>query len=102
MMWEKLEPIRALETQSGLSRLLIYVYVRDSAVSEGIVSVFDHAGIHPGTGFPALRKAIELGLMTSDYDDALSIRRRIIQLTDKGRRVAKHLKEINDILAERL
>ena len=64
MMWEKLEPIRALETQSGLSRLLIYVYIRDSAAPEGIVSVLDHAGIHPGTGFHALRNGIELGLMT--------------------------------------
>ena len=96
---EKLEPIRAFETQSGLSRLLIYIYIRDFVASEGIVSVFDHAGIHPGTGFPALRKAIELGLMTSDYDDTLSNRRRMVQLTDKRRRVAKHLNDINDILS---
>lgn len=66
---------------------------------KGIVSVFDHAGIHPGTGFPALRKAIELGLMTSDYGDTLSNRRRMVQLTDKRRRVAKHLKDINNILS---
>jgi DNA-binding PadR family transcriptional regulator len=97
---KKLEPIRVIEKQSGLSRLLIYIYLQDSIVSEGIISAFDRANIHPATGFPALKKAIALGLVTSDYDDSYSNRRRNVQLTEKGKRIAKLLKEINDILSE--
>ena len=100
MCADKLEPIKAFEHPSGLARLLIHLYAEDSTVPNGIVALFDYAGINPGTGYTALKKAIELGLVISDFDDSWTIRRRTLQLTEKGKRVASHLKEMNDILSE--
>lgn len=58
------------------------------------------AGLHPKTGYSALKRAVELGLVVSDFDDSWTIRRRTLRLTEKGKLIASHLKVINDILSE--
>ena len=101
LYFEMLEPIKAFERPSGLARLLIFLYLEEYGTDHGIIAAFDSAGLHPKTGYSALKRAIELGLVISDFDDSWTIRRRTLQLTEKGKRVASHLKEVNDILSER-
>ena len=53
--------------------------------------------MHPNTGYKAVKRAIEPGLVISDFDDSSSFRKRAILLTAMGRRAVFNLKEINDI-----
>ncbi len=52
-----------------------------------------------GTTINKLGKLIDQGLVKDRREDAFP-RRRILELTDRGRRVAEHLKAIDDILNE--
>jgi DNA-binding PadR family transcriptional regulator len=51
--------------------------------------------------YASLRKSKDLGLITSRSDSRSYPPRNMISLTDKGKKVAKHLKEIEEILEER-
>ena len=88
--------MRLFETQSGLTRLLIYqLYEWSSNVSKAI----DDANIYRHQMFPSIRKATEAGLITSDFDPESPHRARRLELTDKGKYIAKRLDEINDALS---
>ncbi|MBX8636427.1 MAG: hypothetical protein KIS30_09325 [Thermoplasmata archaeon] len=93
---EKLEPIRVLEKQSGLSRLLIFLLLNGDC---NISYMIDASNINPNVAYTSVRKATDLHLITSDYDGGSFQRIRMLKLTDKGRKIAGHLSVINDILA---
>ena len=95
MIHERLEPIRVFEKQSGLSRLLIFLYLQGS---RNISYTIDATNIQPNVAYTAVRKATDLKLITSDYGEESNYRVRKLELTDKGRKIAEHLSEINDIL----
>lgn len=94
---ERLEPIRAFEKQSGLARLLIFLHLEGSS---NISSMIDRTNIQPNVAYIAVRKATEMKLITSTYDEVSNYRVRMLRLTDKGRRVANCLNELNDMLSE--
>ncbi|MEM4090910.1 MAG: hypothetical protein QXQ46_09265 [Thermoplasmatales archaeon] len=55
------------------------------------------ADLYPNIMYPSLRKAEKVGPMSSRTDSKPYPPRNIISLTDKGRKVAKKLKEIEEI-----
>ncbi|MBX8635179.1 MAG: hypothetical protein KIY09_01905, partial [Thermoplasmata archaeon] len=57
--------------------------------------MIDASNIYPNVGYAAARKATELGLITMDFDPEAVHRTRKLELTEKGRYVAKRLDEIN-------
>ena len=63
MVEDILESVRAFETQSALSRLLIPLYARGVTVSQSSVQASGLTNTNAGTSHPVLRKAIELGFM---------------------------------------
>ncbi|MDS0256682.1 hypothetical protein ApAK_03175 [Thermoplasmatales archaeon AK] len=48
--------------------------------------------------YPSIRKAKELGLIREEIDTSKYPNRTVLHLTEKGKIVAKRLKEIEEIL----
>ena len=88
-------PIRVLEKQSGLIRLLIFLLDHQPI---NVQSVIESTDIYPNIMYASLKKSKDLGLITTRTDSRSYPPRSMISLTDKGRKVAKHLKEIEEIL----
>jgi DNA-binding MarR family transcriptional regulator len=93
---EQLEPIKVIEKQSGLSRLLIFLYLEGSS---NIGYMMDVTNIHHNQAYAAVRKAVDLKLITSTYGEESNYRVRKLALTEKGRKVAMHLSDVNEILS---
>ena len=87
--------IRTFEKQSGLIRLLIYLLDHQPI---NVQSVIESTDIYPNIMYASLKKAKELELVSSRKDSKSYPPRNMISLTEKGRKVAKHLKEIDEIL----
>lgn len=83
------------EKQSGLSRLLIFLLLNGSC---NISYMIDTSNINANVAYVSVRKATEMKLITSDYDEKSDRRLRRLELTEKGRKIAKLLSEVNDIL----
>ena len=94
---DQLEPIRVFEKQSGLSRFLIFLHTHGSC---NIGYMVDATNIHSTAAYRSVNKATELKLISSDYTEENNFRVRRLQLTEKGRRIARLLSEVNDLLSE--
>ncbi len=92
-----MEPIKVLEKQSGLSGMLIFLLLNGSC---NITYMIDTSNINTNVAYTSVRKATELKLITSDYDEMSDRRLRKLKLTEKGRKMAKLLSEVNDILSK--
>ena len=60
----------------------------------------DVTNIHPTAAYRAVRIATELKLISSDYVEENNFRVRRLKLTEKGRKIAKLLSEVNDLLSK--
>ncbi len=89
-----MHPIKALETQSGAMRLLIYLSDSPSYVTK----ILHETDIPNSVLFRAIDLLEEMKLIKKNIDSSTFPKRNIISLTDKGKKVAKHLKEIEEIL----
>ena len=78
---EQFEPIRVIEKQSGLSRLFIFLYLEGSS---NIGYMMDVTNIHHNQAYAAIRKAVDLKLITSDYGKESDYRVRKLVLTEAG------------------
>ena len=87
--------ISVLEKQSGILRILIFLSEHDEHM---LSDIWDDAGVGINQGYKALEKAKDLGLVSTKIDSKKYPPRNYVSLTDKGRKVAKHLKEIENIL----
>ena len=96
MISGKIEPIRAFEKQSGLARLLLFLYLEGPG---NMTWMIDASNIYPNVGYAAARKATELGLITMDFEPDAVHRTRKLELTEKGRYIAKRLDEINKAIS---
>ena len=76
--------------------MLIFLYLNGAC---NISCLVETVNIHHSAAIAAIRKATDLKLITSDYSEESSYRVRKLVLTDKGRKIAEHLSEINDILS---
>ena len=92
MLSNKIEPIRALETQSGLARLPLSLYLEGPGSMSCMIGT---SNLYPNVGHAAARKATESGLTNTDLDPNATHRTRKLQLTRKGRLVAKRPVDIN-------
>ena len=88
-------PIKILEKQSGLIRLLIYL---NDNPPTNVQSIVDNSEIYPNIMYPSIRKAMELGLIREEIDNSKYPPRTILHLSEKGELVAKKLKEIEVLL----
>ena len=62
--------------------------------------MIDTANIHEHAVYPSIKKATALGLITSDFDPDSPHRARKLELTDKGKFIAKRLDEINQAISK--
>ena len=92
---EQLERIKVIEKQSGLSRVLIFLYLEGSS---NIEHVMDATNIHHNQAYAAIRKATDLKLMTSRYCEESNHRVRKLALTEKGETIAELLCKVNMVL----
>jgi len=90
-------PIRVFEKQSGLIRLLIYLVDHEPI---NVQSVIENTDIYPNIMYASLQKAKKLSLISTKYDRSTYPPRKMISLTDKGRKVAEKLKEIEKLIEE--
>ena len=60
--------------------------------------MIDTSNINANVAYASVRKATEMKLITSDFDEKSERRVRRLELTEKGRKIAKLLSEVNDIL----
>lgn len=88
-------PIKVLEKQSGLIRLLIYLNDRSPINVQAIVEDSD---IYPNIMYVSIRKAKDLKLIDDKIDNSKYPPRTMLYLTEKGKKVAQKLKEIEEIL----
>jgi len=90
-------PMRILEGQAGNLRVLIYLSNVNETNFQSIVEGF------PLTGrslYSVIDKLKELELINTRIDRSSYPPRKMISLTDKGRKVAKKLKEIEKLLED--
>ncbi len=88
-------PIKILEKQSGLIRLLIYL---NDNPPTNVQSIVDNSEIYPNIMYPSIRKAKELKLIKEEIDNSKYPPRTVLYLTERGKLVAQKLKEIEEIL----
>ncbi|MDG7000605.1 MAG: hypothetical protein JRN15_16035 [Nitrososphaerota archaeon] len=89
--------IRILEKQSGILRLIVFLYdKKDYMLSD----IWEHAEISVHQGYESLAKCKELGLVSSKRDDSKYPPRNLISLTPRGKKVAGKLREIEELLNE--
>jgi len=90
-------PIRVFEKQSGLIRLLINLVDQEPI---NVQSVTENTDIYPNIMYASPQKAKKLSLISKKYDRSTYPPRNMISLTDKERKVAEKLKEIEKLLEE--
>ena len=73
------------------------IYLKDKP-PVNVQSIIDDSDIYPNIMYASIRKAKEIALIYDRVDNSKYPPRTILNLTDKGRRVAQKLKEIEEIL----
>jgi DNA-binding PadR family transcriptional regulator len=89
-------PMRVLEGQAGNLRVLVFLLNSGETNFQGIV---DELPLTGRTLYGVLDKLKELGLIKTRIDKSTYPSRNMISLSDRGKKVAKLLKEIEGILA---
>ncbi len=92
-----MRPIQKFEKKSGVLRLILYLYEEGETM---LSSIWEGAAISIHQGYDSIDILKEFGLIKARIDQSSYPPKNMISLTDKGRKVAKHLKEIEDILKE--
>lgn len=87
--------IQKLEKQSGILRLLVFLDTVDEIM---LSDIWDETGIAIHQGYNSVQKGKELGLIKSRIDNSSYPPKNMISLTEKGRKVAEHLKKIEELL----
>ncbi|WP_088912486.1 winged helix-turn-helix transcriptional regulator [Sulfolobus acidocaldarius] len=76
-------------------KILLFLLKKDGVPAKTIV---DEGGVNNTPLLRALQELEQLGLVTEKREENVIPRRRLIFLTEKGRKVAEKLKEINEII----
>jgi len=90
--YERLDRMKIFESQSGLTRSPICLHHEGSS---NVTTAIDKTNINQHQMYPSIRKAMEAGFITSDFDMDSHYRARRLQLTEKGNYIAKRLDEIS-------
>jgi DNA-binding MarR family transcriptional regulator len=76
-------------------KILLFLLKKDGVPAKTIV---DEGGVNNTPLLRALQELEQLGLIIEKREENVIPRRRLIFLTEKGRKVAEKLKEINEII----
>ena len=93
----RLEGIGKLEKKSGLLRLMVFLYEHDEYM---LSDIWDDSGVSRNSGSGAMELLKKYGLVKNRIDDSKYPPRYLYSLTEKGKKVAEKLKEIEEILKE--
>ena len=88
--------IRALEQTAAIRMLLFLARQKKASIME-LARNLDASNV---AIYNAIKKLSEAGLVNDEYEDHFP-RRRLISLTEKGRRVAELLAQIEAVLEEK-
>ena len=87
--------IEKLESQSGILRILIYLHDKGGGVS--ITDFVQKAKINQSALYSALPKLLEMGMIEEKMSNVFPFK-RTFKLTENGKKVVNHLREIEKIL----
>lgn len=87
--------VQSLENHAQLTRILL---ILDSTKNLNFQSFVDDKGVSPTTLYRTLQALKDLGLVETKLDNKKYPPQNMISLTDKGKKVAKLLKEIEGVL----
>ena len=90
-----MDPLKVLEKQSGFLRLLVYLSDRKEKT---LTEILDETDIPVHQLYASIEKAKELGLVKTRVDKGKYPPRNIIEITGKGKKVARKVEEIINIL----
>jgi DNA-binding MarR family transcriptional regulator len=76
-------------------KILLFLLKKDGVPAKTIV---DEGGVNNTPLLRAIQELEQLGLIIEKREENVIPRRRLIFLTEKGRKVAEKLKEINEII----
>ncbi len=88
--------LKDMERQSGLLRLLLYLLEGDSYV----VKLLHYHDIPNNQLMRSINQLLKLELIVSKPDTSTFPQRKMLSLTEKGKKVARKLREINDMLKQ--
>lgn len=90
------DPLKILEKQSGILRLLVYL---SEDGEKPLTEVRDETEIPIHQLYSSVEKAKELGLVKTRIDNAKYPPKNLIYSTEKGKKVAEKLVEIRDTIS---
>lgn len=90
--------IQSFERHAQMIRILL---ILESENKLNFQSFIDDKGVSSTTLYRTLAALKDLGLIATVIDKSGYPPQNVISLTDKGKKVAKHLKEIEEILEEK-
>ena len=90
-----MDPLKVLEKQSGFLRLLVYL---SNKKEKTLTEILDETDIPVHQLYASIEKAKELGLVKTRVGRGKYPPRNIIEITGKGKKVARKVEEIINIL----
>ena len=91
----QVDPLKVLEKQSGILRLLVYL-AEDG--EEPLTEVRDDTDIPVHQLYSSIEKCKEMGLVKTRIDNTKYPPKNLIYVTEKGRKVAGKLNDVVDII----
>jgi len=89
--------LKNLEGQKGILRILVYLLDKGEV---SIQNITDNTDLYYSIVKKSSSLLREYGLVNTRVDNSTYPPRNMICLTDKGRKVAEHLKRIEDVIKE--
>jgi len=89
--------LKNLEGQKGILRILVYLLDKGEV---SIQNITDNTDLYYSIVKKSSSLLREYGLVNTRVDSSTYPPRNMISLTDKGRKVAEHLKKIEDVIGE--
>ena len=90
-----MDPLKVLEKQSGFLRLLVYL---SDKKKKALTEILDETDIPVHQLYSSIEKAKELDLVKTRVDSKKYPPRNLISITQKGRKIARMLNEIIELL----
>lgn len=85
--------IEKLESQSGILRILLYLHDKEASITDFV----QKAKINQSALYSALPKLLEMGMIEEKMSNVFPFK-RTFKLTENGKKVVNHLREIEKIL----
>ena len=87
--------IAALEKHSGILRLILILFENGEVNFQKLIDVYR---LYPTSLYPAINHAEELGIVSVRIDTSSYPRKKMINLTEKGKDIAACVERINSLL----